>query len=83
MFSSLTEPPDPSEWSHVGTHENAAHLVSRGIMPGELELSGLWWKGSSFLRKNDVIWPKGFPAIAEDELPELITVVAATTLQRP
>ena len=32
-------------WHHVGTAENAADLGTRGLEPGQLEGSKLWWQG--------------------------------------
>ncbi|XP_053685941.1 uncharacterized protein LOC128735484 [Sabethes cyaneus] len=67
---------DPSEWCHVSTHDNPADLVSRGIMPQELHSSKLWWCGPPFLRKNDIVWPKGVQLVDPMQLPELIQVTA-------
>ncbi|XP_018406150.1 PREDICTED: uncharacterized protein LOC108782373 [Cyphomyrmex costatus] len=37
------------DWNHVGSKENPADLVSRGISPKELRNSQLWWEGPAWL----------------------------------
>ena len=37
------------EWLHVGTKDNPADLVSRGVQPMELMKSELWWDGPRLL----------------------------------
>ncbi|XP_065095492.1 uncharacterized protein LOC135717369 [Ochlerotatus camptorhynchus] len=39
-----------TEWMHVGTKDNPADLVSRGVQPMELMKSELWWNGPVFLQ---------------------------------
>ncbi|XP_025995820.2 uncharacterized protein LOC105202869 [Solenopsis invicta] len=38
------------DWNHVGTKENPADLVSRGVAPKELCESQLWWHGPIWLK---------------------------------
>ncbi|XP_062542105.1 uncharacterized protein LOC134210101 [Armigeres subalbatus] len=66
----------PSNWYHVGGHENPADLVSRGIMPSELQSAKLWWRGPMFLKDPENTWGKNVELIPEEELPELITITA-------
>lgn len=41
-----------TEWLHVGTRENPADLVSRGVFPADFLKSDLWWNGPEFLRSS-------------------------------
>ncbi|XP_062556615.1 uncharacterized protein LOC134221439 [Armigeres subalbatus] len=41
------------EWKHVGTKDNPADLVSRGVQPRELMRSELWWNGPGLLDGAD------------------------------
>ncbi|XP_062707726.1 uncharacterized protein LOC134288058 [Aedes albopictus] len=65
-----------SNWCHVGGHENPADLVSRGLMPSELESATLWWRGPSFLKDPETTWSTNVNLIAEEDLPELTTITA-------
>ncbi|XP_045450491.1 uncharacterized protein LOC123659288 [Melitaea cinxia] len=57
-------------WMHVPTDQNPANLVSRGIEPQQLQDSTLWWRGPSFLAKEESEWPiQG--SFATNNLPEL------------
>ncbi|XP_045450168.1 uncharacterized protein LOC123658922 [Melitaea cinxia] len=57
-------------WMHVPTDQNPADLVSRGIDPQQLQDSTLWWRGPSFLAKEESEWPiQG--SFATNNLPEL------------
>ncbi|XP_055542601.1 uncharacterized protein LOC129728208 [Wyeomyia smithii] len=35
-------------WAHVGTLDNPADLVSRGVFPDQLQANSLWWHGPSW-----------------------------------
>lgn len=68
-----------TEWFHVGTTENPADLVSRGVLPTELLKSDLWWNGPDFLRSSvdestDEIVDMNEPPVAF----EAMTVVTAS-----
>lgn len=39
----------PKRWHYVRTAENPADLATRGIIPGQSNVSSLWWNGPSFL----------------------------------
>ncbi|XP_045458277.1 uncharacterized protein LOC123668590 [Melitaea cinxia] len=57
-------------WMHVPTDQNPADLVSRGIDQQQLQDSTLWWRGPSFLAKEESEWPiQG--SFATNNLPEL------------
>lgn len=36
---------NPDSWFHVKTGDNPADIGSRGILPTNLRLCELWWKG--------------------------------------
>lgn len=56
--SQILDCTDASQWRHVGTHENPADDLSRGLSASELLLSDRWLKGPSFLWKSEEFWPK-------------------------
>lgn len=41
-----------SQWHHIKSADNPADCASRGISPGELMQSQLWWEGPAFLRES-------------------------------
>lgn len=45
------------EWSHVGTHDNPADIVSRGCWPSQIKNLELWWNGPKWLSDNSSKWP--------------------------
>lgn len=45
-------------WSHVPSQENPADLASRGVFPGSLKSSQLWWHGPCWLSLLNDQWPK-------------------------
>ncbi|XP_055632004.1 uncharacterized protein LOC129771904 [Toxorhynchites rutilus septentrionalis] len=59
------------EWRHVGTKDNPADLISRGLLPSEISTSTLWWSGPAFLHQDETQWPSGFHSITGDSLPEM------------
>lgn len=59
------------EWSHVGTHDNPADIVSRGCWPSQIKNLELWWNGPKWLSDSSSKWPmKGT---------EIITGIEVTT----
>lgn len=56
----IQESSSVDDWRHVPGSENPADLLSRGMLPGELANSDLWWHGPRFLRDRDVSWPAEF-----------------------
>jgi len=72
------------EWNHVGTKENPADLVSRGVAPDELKISRLWWNGPQWLQDDDAIkcCPE-LPKVEESQLYESVgSTVIAISVQR-
>ena len=47
-----------SQWRYVGTSENPADDVSRGLSAGELVHSERWRQGPPFLRLGEDSWPR-------------------------
>jgi len=45
------------EWSHVGTHDNPANIVSRGCWPSQIKNLELWWNGPKWLSDISSKWP--------------------------
>jgi Pao retrotransposon peptidase/Family of unknown function (DUF5641)/Integrase zinc binding domain len=64
------------EWRHIQTHENPADVISRGLLPSELQESRLWWSGPSFVAQDESEWPNSIITINEDQLPEMKPVTA-------
>jgi hypothetical protein len=54
-------------WRHIAGIENPADLVSRGLLPEEIEDCELWWNGPSFLCQPEEEWPESLITISEDE----------------
>ncbi|XP_072375595.1 uncharacterized protein [Diabrotica undecimpunctata] len=46
-----------TNWRHIGTTDNPADLLSRGINPSILSLCDLWWHGPTFLVSAEDRWP--------------------------
>lgn len=60
-----------SQWNHIGTHENPADIPSRGLGPRELLEAKLWWKGPTWLEKNEKDWIFNPIVNTNEELPEV------------
>ncbi|XP_029659433.1 uncharacterized protein LOC115233263 [Formica exsecta] len=69
------------EWNHVGTKENPADLVSRGVTPNELKMSQLWWNGPQWLQNGDVI--ECCPELPEIDEIQLYESVGSTVIAMP
>jgi hypothetical protein len=59
------------DWRHIASEENPADIVSRGLLPDQLQQSNLWWFGPTFINKEDHHWPNSFAPISHDKLPEM------------
>jgi len=69
---------EPSQWQHVPTGENPAHLCTRGATPDELSEAGwlisLWWRGPKWLLSEDKAdWSEMDVWSRPPSLPELRT----------
>ncbi|XP_050065661.1 uncharacterized protein LOC126554646 [Aphis gossypii] len=60
-----------SQWNHIGTHENPADIPSRGLGPRELLEAKLWWKGPTWLERNEKDWILNPIINVNEELPEV------------
>lgn len=45
------------DWRHVPTETNPADLLSRGVAPGKLKASEIWWHGPGWLKEGSSEWP--------------------------
>lgn len=54
--SEIQELTDCITWRHVPTQENPA-LLSRNLLPNQLQQSTIWWQGPSFLASSEDEWP--------------------------
>ncbi|XP_070517900.1 uncharacterized protein [Cardiocondyla obscurior] len=71
---------DIGSWRHVASAHNPADLISRGLFPGELKTSQLWWCGPDYLKLPEQQWPVGSVEIREESVPELRAVVASVAV---
>ena len=49
---------NPSQLHYVSTRENPADLLTRGAAVAELKPGEMWWRGPTFLSKDQETWPK-------------------------
>lgn len=59
------------QWRHVGTEDNPADYISRGLDIKTISTLDKWWLGPSFLCDDASLWPSAHSAINNDTLPEL------------
>ncbi|XP_026471164.1 uncharacterized protein LOC113375440 [Ctenocephalides felis] len=66
-------------WRHVGSKDNSADIVSRGVKtPLELVECNLWWNGPAWLVEESCKWPnRPADVVKEEAIPER-RVLAAT-----
>lgn len=58
----------PKNWHHVKTRDNPADCASRGLTPGELLKSSLWWVGPDWLRSGENVVGEQFdPVLVSEE----------------
>lgn len=69
-ISEIQSKTNPNSWHHVSTSQNSADLLSRGLYPGLLKDSTLWWHGPSWLSELHTTWPT-LSSDTTTELPEL------------
>jgi hypothetical protein len=48
-------------WHHIGSKNNPADLVSRGMLPENLTDNHFWFHGPSFLSNHKTEWPNSLP----------------------
>ncbi|XP_031633794.1 uncharacterized protein LOC116347361, partial [Contarinia nasturtii] len=49
----IREVSEPSEWFWIGTKENPADFVSRGLLPSQIINNEMWWHGPKWLLENE------------------------------
>lgn len=49
---------DTQHWSHVSSKQNPADCASRGVAPGELNNTAIWFNGPEFLRQPVIKYKK-------------------------
>lgn len=69
--SEITSNTDPSKWFHVGSKENPADLLTRGLDPSLLISSNMWWKGPDFLSSEPFVLPFQPDNLNSKEIPEM------------
>ena len=66
----ITELYSPEHFRHVGSHENAADVATRGMGASQLIRCRDWFEGPHFLHEQEELWPRS-PIPAAD-LPEVV-----------
>ncbi len=61
---------DKFQWKHVGSSENAADVLSRGLSPQQLNQCTLWWNGPDFLKQPDSFWPNSPQNLNFENIPD-------------
>ncbi|XP_025831267.1 uncharacterized protein LOC112904716 [Agrilus planipennis] len=59
---------DKQSWFHVGSKDNPADLISRGVEPKLLQSHKLWWNGPRWLSLGKIHWPS--PQYEESNVPD-------------
>jgi hypothetical protein len=66
------------DWRFVGTADNPADVLSRGLKPSEIKNCSIWWKGPEFLQRLESDWPTEQPKMPE-EIPEVQNLLVIET----
>ena len=75
---------DSLKWSHVGTHDNPADIVSKGVDPSKLKNCSQWWSGPQWLTTEN--FPEPFqPQGTSEEKKQCAKTIRtlATLIQEP
>jgi len=76
----ILELTNAQQWRHVGTADNPADILSRGVLAQELKVSELWWNGPQWLSHSNDGWEHSFTTLPDEEtLPERRVVKFALT----
>lgn len=54
-------------WNHIQGVDNPADVISRGLLPDEIESNNLWWNGPSFFSQPKSEWPQTIISINESD----------------
>lgn len=70
-------------WRHVGSKDNPADVLSRGIDARDIKNSTLWWEGPPWLREDKSRWPVTKRiSTSQEHLPEQRkAVITAATIR--
>ena len=68
-ITEITTLTENKNWYHVGTKDNPADLLTRGLDPSLIESCDLWWKGPAYLYIEPFILPAQ-PNQPHSELPD-------------
>ena len=84
----IRENTDPVQWRHCPGKDNPADIASRGTTAVRLKESSLWWGGPSWLKEDEVHWPKRMnslgtnnDALKEKRMKQYTCLVTDTTIQ--
>ncbi|XP_065073868.1 uncharacterized protein LOC135697936 [Ochlerotatus camptorhynchus] len=73
-----------SSWKHVAGADNPADIISRGMIPAQLQYEKLWFEGPLWLRQDASIWPSNVPEEEVDQaLLEERKIVALPATSEP
>ncbi|XP_058987609.1 uncharacterized protein LOC131806839 [Musca domestica] len=56
-----------TQWRHVGTKDNPADYISRGMKPDRLSGCLMWFYGPTYLHGNESLWPGPFSKNRENQ----------------
>lgn len=56
---------DKVPWGYVDGLENPADLATRGVQPGDIASSTVWWEGPSWLRQPESSWRSETPPLPD------------------
>lgn len=69
-------------WNYIHTKQNPADLITRGVMPKDLNSCSLWWQGPSWIMNDQHSWPifsTPTPTVEDPTQDQKEKVVAVTT----
>ena len=64
-------------WRHIRGFDNPADLISRGLMPEDMEYSDSWWNGPTFFCLPKTQWPEPIITVNEKD-PDVIQEMKKT-----
>ncbi|KAL0896002.1 hypothetical protein ABMA27_011992 [Loxostege sticticalis] len=75
----------PDRWRHVSTHSNPADVGSRGSLPADLVVDGIWWQGPSWLAEPEEKWPTtpSLSFLNQEPFQEEQRIFSLVTLKEP
>jgi len=70
---------EKTQWRHVGTKDNPADMLSRGIAANKLGNQNIWFYGPMFLHGSESKWPAPFTPKAQCKEEQKRTVMTTTS----